>query len=609
MVGVATVSADINEDRPKNQPRVTGFVWLLASMSVLGGFLFGYDTGIVSSAMLYVVNNGAMRPMNHLWTELIIAITPAFAAVGSIFSGKFGDKFGRKRSIIVSSFIFAVGALLCGVATSKIMLLVGRVLLGLAIGVASMIVPVYVGECSPTHVRGKLVTSFNMMVCFGQFAASIVAGGLAYIDPNNVGWRLMFGVAAIPAIFQFVGFFFLPESPRWLYRHMGAKQSRKVLERVYGGDQEWIDFELGEIAALHEQEEQARAVQGKQNVLVKIWNTPHVRRALIIGCSLQYFNQLAGINTIMYYTGSIIKSTGVRDNHVAIWLSCITSFFNFAANLLPFFIVERFGRRPVILSSMVAVTVSLCLMAVSFIMVNQDTLPTISADKMVELTGAHPGINFDDPDVKKCLSFTNCDFCVTDDSCGFCGATSFPKQGGVCLPIDELNADIRASTGFCGTNSPSFMHNVSGVEFEWTDAFCENKYTILPFIIMVIYLISFSSGLSPMPWVLNAEFYPIWARGTCVSLSTFSNWIANLAVSMTYLTLTTTITRYGTFFLYAAITAFGFVIAYLYVPETKNHSLDEVEMLFMNHEELMKHKSSLKSLQSPKTSVLFQNKA
>uniref|UniRef100_A0A1I7SL82 Medium-chain acyl-CoA ligase ACSF2, mitochondrial n=1 Tax=Bursaphelenchus xylophilus TaxID=6326 RepID=A0A1I7SL82_BURXY len=345
-----------------------------------------------------------------------------------------------------------------------------------------------------------------------------------------------------------------------------------------------------------------RRTLGKQNVLVKIWNTPHVRRALILGCSLQYFNQLAGINTIMYYTGTIIKSTGVRDNHEAIWLSCITSFFNFAANLLPFFIVERFGRRPVILSSMVAVTVSLCLMAISFMMVNRDTLPTMSPAQMEQITGAHPHLNLADPHVQKCLAFTNCDFCVTDDSCGFCGATAFANEGGVCLPLDELHSDIRSADGFCSSEAPSFMHNVSGVEFEWTDVFCENKYTMLPLILMVIYLISFSSGLSPMPWVLNAEFYPIWARGMCVSLSTFSNWIANLAVSMTYLTLTTTITRYGTFFLYAAITAFGFVIAYFYVPETKNHSLDEVETLFMTQEERLRHKTSLQNLQTPKVS-------
>lgn len=144
---------------------------------------------------------------------------------------------------------------------------------------------------------------------------------------------------------------------------------------------------------------------GKQNVFLKVLRTPHVRRALLLGCFLQYINQLSGINTIMYYTGNIIKSTGVRDNHDAIWLSCITSFFNFAANLLPFFIVEKFGRRPIILCSMFAVTLSLCAMAVSFLMVNKDTLPTLSPEKMQQLTGLRPDLDLDDPAVRRCLGF------------------------------------------------------------------------------------------------------------------------------------------------------------------------------------------------------------
>lgn len=266
-----------------------------------------------------------------------------------------------------------------------------------------MIVPVYLSESSPSHVRGKLVTGFTMMICFGEFAAGIVAGGLAYIDPNNWGWRLMFAVASIPAIIQFIGFFFLPESPRWLYRHVSAKKAKKVLEKVYAGDKEWVEYELNEISLLHQQEEQARMENGKQNVLVKIWQTPHVRKAVLLGCFLQLMNQFAGINTIMYYTGNIIKSTGVRDNHMAIWLSCVTAFFNFIANFLPFYIVERYGRRPILLWSMVAVVISLCLMGGSFMLVNSDTLPTISPEKMEELTGVYPNVNFEDPEVMRCL--------------------------------------------------------------------------------------------------------------------------------------------------------------------------------------------------------------
>uniref|UniRef100_A0A914S1D7 Major facilitator superfamily (MFS) profile domain-containing protein n=1 Tax=Parascaris equorum TaxID=6256 RepID=A0A914S1D7_PAREQ len=212
------------------------------------------------------------------------------AALGALVAAPSSDKFGRKKVVIASSFVFTVGGVVCAAAQERIMLFIGRILLGLAIGFASTIVPVYVGEASPVHIRGYLLTAFQLMICFGEMASSLVgdsskqimhqllwasslatnfAAGFSYIDPENVGWRLMFAFAAIPSLIQFIGFFFLPESPRFLFQSGRTDNCKlvgfllhSVLERIYNGEEQWINYELGEISRVCEEERTSKQVVG-----------------------------------------------------------------------------------------------------------------------------------------------------------------------------------------------------------------------------------------------------------------------------------------------------------------------------------------------------------
>ncbi|KHN84818.1 Proton myo-inositol cotransporter [Toxocara canis] len=581
--------------------------------------------------MLYIVDYDGMKPMTSIWKELIISITPGMAIIGALGSSPFADRWGRRPVIIASAVLFAIGGVVCGAATEKICLLVGRILLGIAIGIASMIIPIYIGEAAPSYIRGSLITTFQVMIAFGQVIANFVAGVFSYANPVYTGWRFMLGLASVPGIIQLIGFFFLPESPRFLFyknrkdeaekacriseavtkevmkfsvglahcplapaahtelqpvsRHFDfirESSRQQVLERVYSGSKEWIAYEMSEIKDAYEEEMKAKAKVGDSPVLWRMITTPHVLKALMIGCAIQLFQQLSGVNTIMYYTGQIIQSAGVKDKHLTIWISLGISTANVLGTLIPLTLVERFGRRVLLLISVGMTFVTLVLMGVAFLLINKDSPDAIP---LTVINGTHHYL-------KNCIEMSNCDLCVTNDHCGFCHIGT-EKDPGYCLPLNLEDTTDVSALGPC-----SYGYNTSA--FTFVHSFCVTRYTVMPIILMVVYLGFFSMGFAPLTWVLNAEFYPLWARGVGCSLSTSFNWIGDLIIALTFLTLSQAVTKYGAFFIYAGFTLIAFVFIFFLVPETKGLPIEEVELLFMPKKSRRRTRSVLRAQEALK---------
>ena len=205
--------------------RGTRFVHVAALFAALGGLLFGYDTGVISGALIFIKRDFGLTTVAE---EIVVSGVLLGATIGAIIGGRMADRFGRRRVLLVTAAIFGVGALASAVAPSPIILIISRVVLGVAIGLSSTTVPVYLSEVSPPQARGWIVSLFQLAVTAGIVSAYIVDYAFASVG----GWRWMLGLAVAPALVFGTGMFFLPETPRWLIRGGRHEIARRVLVRI-----------------------------------------------------------------------------------------------------------------------------------------------------------------------------------------------------------------------------------------------------------------------------------------------------------------------------------------------------------------------------------------
>nr|XP_057932662.1 proton myo-inositol cotransporter-like isoform X3 [Doryrhamphus excisus] len=548
LIGSPSVDAASIGGNPPTQP----FVYVLAFFSALGGFLFGYDTGVVSGAMLLLKRE---MNLNTLWQELVVSSTVGAAAISSLSGGFLNGLMGRRYCTLVASSIFTIGGLILTFAPDKEILLVGRIIIGFGIGIASMTLPVYIAEVSPPHMRGQLVTIITVLITAGQFIASVVDGAFSYMKHD--GWRYMLGLSVLPAILQFVGFLFLPESPRWLIQKGKHEQARQVLSRIRGCED--VDEEYDFIKTSIEEEE--KGTRGGGLIIFHMLSHGPTRRALIVGCGLQMFQQLTGINTVMYYSATILQMSGVRDERQAIWLSAVTSGTNFVCTSLSIWLVDRVGRRKLTLGSLTGTVLSLTVLSVGFLLSAQNS-PAVTLQPL-------------DSHNSSCTLYRSCSDCMLNPACGFCyHENSSSIFDSTCLPVNQKSTD-HSAWGQCanqteGPESPLWAYN-----------FCPTSYSWVVLMGLLLYLTSFAPGMGPMPWTINSEIYPLWARSTGNACSAGVNWIFNVLLSLTFLHIAELLTYQGIFFLYTGFTVLGLLFLYCCLRETQGLQLEDIENLFM----------------------------
>src|SRR4051794_5357764 len=322
-----TATADTRAHDGTAAPRLNGLLVLTALASAISGFLYGYDTGIVSGALLQIRRDFDTGSGTE---QVIAASILAGAVIGALVGGQLSERWGRHRTIVLIAVVFVVGTLASSLAPSATTLSLARIVLGFAVGAATQTVPMFVAELSPARYRGRLVLTFQVAIGVGILVATIVGATELF------SWRLMVGMAAVPAAVLFFLMLPLPESPRWLVKVDRVDDARANLARVRtGGD---LEAELREIQDVEEQERQAprRGFDGLRQ--------PWVRPALVVGVGIAIFTQLSGIEMIIYYTPTILTDIGFTETG-ALRVSVALAVTYLVMMLIGFSIIDRVGRR------------------------------------------------------------------------------------------------------------------------------------------------------------------------------------------------------------------------------------------------------------------------
>jgi sugar porter (SP) family MFS transporter len=321
---------------------------MVSTIAAITGLLFGFDTGIISGALIFIEKDFIV---STLMKELIVSSVLFGAMFGSLSSGLMTDHFGRRRVMLIISGFFIIGTLIASLANQVNVILIGRLLIGLAIGMGSYTAPLYIAEVSPYTLRGSLVSLNQLAITVGILCSFIIN----YIFTNVDGsWRWMFVMGLFPALLLSIGMIFLPESPRWLVKKNQYADAMKVLQQLRNTTD--ISGELDDI-----KNSLAIKQTGLHNILSSC-----ILPVLFLGIMLGFIQQVTGINTIIYYAPTIFQIAGFPDASSSILATVGIGLVNVLSTLFAIYYLDKLGRRPLLLNGLFGMCSSLIGLSIAF---------------------------------------------------------------------------------------------------------------------------------------------------------------------------------------------------------------------------------------------------
>lgn len=499
----------------------------IAFVVSIGGFLFGFDAGIISGVMEFAGPEFDLNDVQWGW----VVSSPTFSAMfAMLISGRLSDIVGRKRILIWVAFLYAISALMSAYAGSYEMLYIARMIGGLAFGAALVLAPTYIAEIANAENRGKLVSMQQLNIVLGFFAAFACNNYLNGLNNDPASgftdatvWRWMLGIETFPALLYFVLLFFVPKSPRWLFAQNRIEEGKAVLTRLHGTT---IAETESRVILENINEE-----KNKEKVQIGELFKPALRFIVIIGLLLGILQQVTGINAVYFYATSIFKQTGIGTDAAftsGVLLSSTSVIFTIVAMIL----IDRAGRRPLILVGMAGIALSLLLCAYGF----KQATYQLTSEKVATLQNV---------DKTALASVTNKvynnDVDFKNDMKRILGNQAYGKNKGALI---EAAISMNATLVLIG---------IFG------------------------FIACFAFSLGPVMWVMLAELYPNKYRGLAIGVIGFVNSFSSWIVQQIFPWELSNLGNSMSFMIFGLIALAGFFIFLKVLPETKGKSLEELE--------------------------------
>lgn len=489
----------------------------------IGGFLLGFDSAVISGAV-----NG-IREYFHM-TDWMLGFSVGCvifgAMLGNILAGPLSDKFGRKKMLIFTALLFTISGLWSALSTTYVTFIIARMIGGVGIGMAILIAPIYIAEVAPPKLRGSLVSLNQLNIVLGISVAYFSNYFLK--DLSSESWRWMLGVEAIPAFLYFVFLFVVPRSPRWLIQRLNLVDTAKLILIKIGGE-EYAKLTVEEILRGVAKKE----VKGKLSDLF----SSRLRTIIIIALGLAFFQQITGINAIFYYAPTIFEQAG-GSTDASFLQAIVVGLTNLVFTLVAIRLIDRLGRKPLLLIGTAAMTVALTMATLAFNNANYNFTQT--------------NINkIDNTEIKEAL-----------------------------LPLAGKKF---TSQTLLYTSIKPLLSEKSLIKFKQTEVqkFISVNATLV-LIAILLYVAAFAISLGPVMWTMLSEIFPGNIKGIAISAVGFFNSLVSYSVTQFFPWELTNLGPTITFAIYAVLAFISLLFVYKYVIETKGKSLEEVEELLVN---------------------------
>ncbi|NXO35215.1 GTR10 protein, partial [Locustella ochotensis] len=534
---------------------------LSATVSLLGGLIFGYELGIISGALLQLQADFQLSCFRQ---EVLVSAVLIGALLASLAGGILIDRHGRRRAILVSNMVLLVGSLLLTLARSFTVLVIGRVTVGFAISISSMACCIYVSEMVAAHQRGLLVSLYEAGITVGI----LLSYALNYIFADvDEGWRYMFGLAIAPTAMQFLSILFLPVNP--------VKLSS------------WdSDCQKG-LIPLQDTEHRAAAkrepYQEKHYSLLDLFRTrDNMRRRTLVGLGLVLFQQFTGQPNVLGYASKIFHSVGFQSNSSAILASVGLGAIKVVATLVAMALADKAGRRVLLMAGCVVMAISVTTIGLT--------------SRMAPLAMARDCKAAADPNASQSLTQHPLTPVLPQSAVsplppapaavkvqagpGFAATTSLTKVFASTQSKEVVpNSSLTQKRDLVGQSKKGALESTGPPlsAAPWAQHTVLNWITLLS---MMAFVSAFSIGFGPMTWLVLSEIYPAGIRGRAFAFCNSFNWAANLLISLSFLDLIDAIGFSWVFLLYGLMGVMAVIFIYLFVPETKGQSLEEINQQF-----------------------------